>query len=178
MIERVTEKPAQTIRSARPDEVDAILALFADEVRAGLMLPRNPDNMRKGIDDWLVATDTNGEIIGCVSLVAFNDELCEVRSLAVHPDTRGNGLGAALVRAAIFLAVARGMKRVLTLTRAAGLFEGLGFRRDAVANFPEKVWTDCAPCPLKDRCDEIALVYFIDEPTKPNGKGRNGHSAS
>jgi len=178
LIEQVTQKPAQTIRSARADEVDAILALFADEVRAGLMLPRNPDNMRKGIDNWLVATRSEGEIVGCVSLVAFNEELCEVRSLAVHPDTRGNGLGAALVRAAIFLAAARGRKRVLTLTRAAGLFEGLGFRRDAVANFPEKVWTDCAPCPLKDRCDEVALVYFIHEPQIGNGKGHNGHSAS
>jgi len=177
LIEQVTEKPAQTIRSARSDEVDAILALFADEVRAGLMLPRNPDNMRKGIDNWLVATGPEGVITGCVSLVAFNEELCEVRSLAVHPDARGNGLGAALVRAAIFLAAARGMKRVLTLTRAAGLFEGLGFRRDVVANFPEKVWIDCAPCPFKDRCDEIALIYFIDEPAKANGKGRNGHSA-
>lgn len=178
MIDEITHNTTQTIRSARVEEVDAILELFADEVRAGLMLPRNPDNMRADIDNWLVAVDDEGNVVGCVSLVQFNDELCEVRSLAVHPAARGSGLGAALVRGAIFLAAARGMQRVLTLTRAARLFEGLGFRRDVVANFPEKVWTDCAPCPLKDRCDEVALVYFIHEPQTGNGKGRNGHTAS
>ena len=60
------------------------------------------------------------------------------------------------------MARARGLKRVLTLTRAAGLFERLGFERDAVTNFPVKVWRDCAPCPFQDRCDEIALVYELE----------------
>lgn len=156
------------IRAARLDEVDAILSLFAGEVRAGRMLPRRADEMRANLPDWLVAADdavdavgSGGRVVGCVSLVFFNRALCEVRSLYVDAAYRGNGVALALLDAAIDLARARGMRRVLTLTRAVHLFERAGFRRDAVANFPEKVWRDCTPCPLRHVCDETALVLTL-----------------
>ncbi|GAB4471393.1 MAG: N-acetyltransferase [Anaerolineae bacterium] len=158
-----------TIRPAAPHEVEAILELFAGEVRAGKMLPRDPAEMRASIGNWLVAVD-RGRIVGCVSLVFFNAELCEVRSLAVHPDARGGGLGSRLIRASLDLAKQRGARRALTLTRAVRLFELAGFRRDLVANYPEKVWRDCAPCPLKEMCDEVALIYDLD-PDTADGKG-------
>jgi len=146
------------IRHPQPAEVDAILALFDDEVRAGRMLPRQKDRVRRELDRWLVAED-GGEVVGCVSLVFFNGELAEVRSLAVRPDYRGQGLATELVRAAVALALELGRRRVLALTRAPRLFEKVGFRRDLVERFPEKVWLDCAPCPFRHACDEIALVY-------------------
>jgi N-acetylglutamate synthase-like GNAT family acetyltransferase len=149
------------IRAPHASEVRAIVALFEDEVRAGRMLPRSPHEIQARLGDWRVACD--GErIVGCASLVFFNAELCEVRSLAVDPAYRRNGLGGALIAAMIDLACQRGMRRVLTLTRATPIFERAGFRRELVANFPEKVWRDCAPCPLRERCDEIALIYHLD----------------
>jgi N-acetylglutamate synthase-like GNAT family acetyltransferase len=157
------------IRGARISEIDEMLAIFADEVRAGRMLPRNPAEMRAHIDDWLVA-ERDGELVGCVSLVHFNDELCEVRSLAVVPEYRGNGLGGKLIQAAVRLAEARGMRRVLALTRAAPVFLRLGFQVDGIANYPEKVWRDCQLCPLRDRCDEIAVIYHLDA-DHSNGNG-------
>jgi len=150
------------IRAAYPDEIDAIRALFADEVAAGRMLPRTVDEIRAHLDDWLVA-EADGAVVGCVSLVRFNGTLCEIRSLAVHPAYRGQGIASALVREALALARQRGIPRVLVLTRAAKLFERLGFRRDFVANFPEKVWRDCAPCPFRHACDEVALIYPLHE---------------
>ena len=147
-----------SIRAARADEVMDILALFDIEVKAGRMLPRDPAEMAARIGDWLVAVDGD-EVIGCVSLVFFSDELCELRSLAVRPDRRGGGLGHKLIRAAAEMARVRGMQRVLTLTRAVGIFEAAGFVRDTVGNYPEKVWRDCLSCPLRARCDEVALVY-------------------
>ncbi len=165
-----TEGGLPIIRPAEAHEADDILALFAEEVQAGKMLPRDPVEVRAGIGNWLVATDLQGRIVGCVSLVFFNADLCEVRSLAVHPDARGSGLGGRLIRASLDLAKRRGARRALTLTRAVRLFELVGFRRDLVANYPEKVWRDCAPCPLKEMCDEVALVYDLD-PGTANGKG-------
>jgi len=146
------------IRPARVDEIPSILDLFVNEVRTGRMLPRDPSEMTPGIGDWLVAEE-NGQVIGCVSLVFFSDELCELRSLAVRADHRGNGLGGKLIRAAAEMARVRGMRRVLTLTRAVGVFEAAGFVRDLVGNYPEKVWRDCTSCPLRAHCDEVALVY-------------------
>jgi len=155
------------VRPAQAHEIEAIRALFAEEVAAGRMLPRAAHDIRARLDDWLVA-DTHGQIAGCVSLVQFNPSLCEVRSLAVHPAYRGQGIASALVREALALAEQRGIERVLVLTRAAALFEKLGFRRDFVANFPEKVWRDCAPCPFRHACDEVALIYPIHE-KEPTG---------
>lgn len=159
------------IRGARVSEIDAMLAIFADEVEAGRMLPRKPAEMRARIDDWLVA-ERGGELVGCVSLVHFNGELCEVRSLAVAPEFRGNGLGGKLIRAAVELAGERGMRRVLALTRAAPVFLRLGFRVDGISNFPEKVWRDCQACPLRNNCDEIAVIYHLHA-EHSNGNGSN-----
>jgi amino-acid N-acetyltransferase len=126
------------------------------------MLPRNYGETRANINDWLVA-EQDGELVGCVSLVFFDQTLCEVRSLAVAPEYRGNGLGRALVSAALDLADERGAARVLALTRSVSLFENLGFYRSLVTRYPEKVWRDCRPCPLRHRCDEVALLYDFED---------------
>jgi len=151
-------RPVARIRTARVEEVDDILSLFLDEVKTGRMLPRDPAEMAGGIGDWLVAV-AGGEVVGCVSLVFFGDDVCELRSLAVRPDRRGDGLGGRLIRAACEMARVRGMRRVLTLTRAVKVFAAAGFMRDMVGNYPEKVWRDCTGCPLRSRCDEVALVF-------------------
>jgi amino-acid N-acetyltransferase len=148
------------ITQAHVEEVEIILSLFEEDVRAGKMLPRSPENVRVHLSDWLVAKK-HDEIIGCVSLVYFNQALCEIRSLAVRPDYRGNGVAGQLIAAAVDMAHANGVRQVLALTRAASVFERAGFHRDYVTNFPEKVWRDCTPCPFRAACDEIALTYDL-----------------
>ncbi len=153
-----SNKPIYAIRNARPQDISDILVLFADEVKAGRMLSRDEEKMKAGIQDWRVAVQGN-EIIGCVSLVFFNQNLCEIRSLAVAKDHRKNGLGKKLVETAMALAKERGAKQVLTLTRASNLFERCGFLIDDIQNFPKKVYTDCQKCLFIDNCDEVALLY-------------------
>ncbi len=154
--------PDYRIRMAQLADIPAILALFADEVKAGRMLPRSEDNLRAGIMDWRVAESEN-EIVGCVSLVFFNPQLCEVRSLAVSPRYRNNGLGKSLITAAMALAEEREAQDVIALTRAPWLFEYLGFERSDIGNFNQKVQQDCQACPFIDNCDEITLHYQIEE---------------
>ncbi|MEN8240609.1 MAG: GNAT family N-acetyltransferase [Chloroflexota bacterium] len=150
------------IRPAQLADISAALNLFAGEVEAGRMLPRNKENMRAGIQNWRVAS-INDEIIGCVSLVFFNQTLCEIRSLAVAEAYRKNGLGKKLIEAALALAKVRGAENVLTLTRAPRLFEHFGFQKNDIVKFPEKVQQDCQPCPFISNCDEVALLYKIKE---------------
>ncbi len=148
------------IRTAQLVDIPAILALFADEVKAGRMLQRNIEEMQTNIHLWRVA-EFNDEIIGCVSLVFFNQSLCEIRSLAVAEQYRQNGLGKGLITAALDLAKEAGAEKVLTLTRASRVFEPLGFEKNDIRNFPEKVRQDCQPCPFINACDEAALLYQI-----------------
>lgn len=150
----------------RAADVGEILALFADEVRSGRMLPRAPAELAVGLGDWRVAR-VDGRVVGCVSLVSYGPELSELRSLAVDAAWRDRGIGGALIEAAVALAAARGAGRVLVLTRRAALFEAHGFFRSPIDHFPEKVWRDCAPCPLRRCCDEIALVRGSGGPPGP-----------
>lgn len=153
---------AMLVRSAKPDDAAAILELFADEVAAGRMLPRRAEDIVQSAENWVVAEDANGTVVACGSLVDFGDGLGEVRSLAVTEPLRGAGIGADIVDGVAELARARGLRRLLALTRRTGFFERLGFVRDQVASFPAKVWRDCTPCPFRERCDEVALVLELD----------------
>lgn len=150
------------IRTPQLADIPEILALFAKEVEDGRMLPRSLDEMQAGIHNWRVAS-VQGKIIGCVSLVFFTSTLCEIRSLAVAEVYRNNGLGKKLILDSLSLAKKRGAKSVLTLTRSPWIFEQLGFRVNRIQNFPEKVQRDCAPCPLISKCDEVALLYKMEE---------------
>jgi len=38
------------------------------------------------------------------------------------------------------------------------VFESNGFHRMEKERFPQKVWSDCAVCPKRECCDEIAMV--------------------
>lgn len=153
--------PRYHIRAAKAEDAHSILDLIADEVRAGRMLPRKLGEVQRSIDDWRVAV-IDERIVGCVSLVSYNKKLCELRSLAVSSEYRGNGLGSDLILSIIYLAKERDMARVITLTRSTNLFEQLGFQQDLILNFPEKVWRDCYPCPFRHQCDEVALTYELN----------------
>ncbi|MCF7855891.1 MAG: GNAT family N-acetyltransferase, partial [Candidatus Pacebacteria bacterium] len=62
------------------------------------------------------------------------------------------------VSAAVKAAECDGAQRIFALTYHPRLFEHQGFQRVSKDLFPEKVWHDCAKCPKRDRCDEIALL--------------------
>ncbi|MCS7290804.1 MAG: GNAT family N-acetyltransferase [Roseiflexus sp.] len=149
--------PDIIVRRAEEEDVDAIAAIVAENARQGHLLPRSVDNIRATLSSWLVA-EVDGNIAGIGSLVQMSPTLVEVRSLAVVPEYRGLGIGQAIVRGLVDEARRRGFPKVFALTRAVPFFERLGFRVTAKEDFPEKVWRDCAMCPLQHACDETAMV--------------------
>ena len=153
------------IRKARLADAAAIADLVALGEREGQLLPRSQQMIEGSIDDWIVAED-DGRIAGVGSLIEMGPMLAEVRSLAVAPAYRKNGIGGQIVEALIDLAKSRGVPNVFALTRAVPFFEKLGFRVTVKEDFPEKVWRDCLICPVRLACDEVAVV-------KPTGAPRD-----
>lgn len=149
------------VRPAEEADVQAIAAIVNAHARQGHLLPRSAENIRASLPNWLVA-EVDGAVVGIGSLLAMSPALVEVRSLAVLPAYRSYGVGAQIVRGLIARARARGVPTVFALTRAAPFFERLGFTITAKERFPEKVWTDCVICPLKERCDETAVVLELN----------------
>ena len=67
-----------------------------------------------------------------------------------------------IVAALIDLAGERGIPMVFALTRAVPFFEKQGFSVTTKNDFPEKVWRDCIVCPVRDACDEVAVVKSVN----------------
>ncbi len=148
------------IRPATEADVPAIAAIVNEHARQGHLLPRSAANIHASLPDWLVA-EVDGVVVGIGSLVEMSPTLVEVRSLAVLPAYRSYGIGGQLVRALIEKARRRGVPTVFALTRAVPFFERLGFVVTEKERFPEKVWRDCAICPLQQCCDETAVVLEL-----------------
>ncbi len=168
------------IRPARPEEAPAIAELVAQHAQRALMLPRPLPAVRESIDCWIVAVE-GGRVLACGSLLRYTPELTEVRSLAVADEFKGQGLGSAVVKALIEEARRRGVRHLFALTRVAPFFQRLGFEPTEAARFPEKVWRDCLLCPIRARCDEVAVVMSFEPEAgalavaAENPTGRSSH---
>ena len=150
-------EPSYRIVPASPDHAEAIAALLLPYVARGIVLPRPAAEIRSRHADFLAALEGDA-VVGSVALRDYGAGLQEVRSLVVAPDHANHGLGSRLVVAATLAAVANEATRVFALTLRPRLFTRLGFSVVPMDLFPQKVWSDCAKCPKRDRCDEIAVI--------------------
>src|SRR6476619_2393770 len=103
------------IRQARTDDGLQIHALISQYAQQELMLPRALLSVYENIRDFYVA-EVSGRIAGCSALHFTWSDMAEVRSLAVHPDFSGQGIGRALVEANIAEARAHGLVQVYAFT--------------------------------------------------------------
>lgn len=138
------------VRPAAPADHEAVatLTVAAYETLAGMPLGHYRSTLldvagRAAEADVLVAAGQSGRILGAVTFVPgphsaaaeFTDpRAAGIRFLAVHPEARGRGVGAALVAACIERARATGQSRLLLhstrwMTAAMHLYERLGFCR-------------------------------------------------
>ena len=148
------------LRRAEISDVPAIARLMADFVAQGVLLPRPVGELYQCIREFHVAT-IGGDVVACGALRLLWGDLGEVRSLAVRPDQRGKGLGAAIVDAVVADARSLGLPRVIALTREVPFFESCGFTQATRESLPRKVWTDCVQCPRRHACDEVAMVLDL-----------------
>ncbi len=146
------------IRRALASEADAIARLnnfFADQA---LMLRRTPEMITLAIDDYVVAVDSRGRILGCGALKEYSPSIAEVAAIAVSPDAQGLGLGRRIVAAVEALARRRGVPEVFVLTLEPEFFEALGYARVDRARYPEKIRRDCIGCARRFACNETCFA--------------------
>jgi argininosuccinate synthase len=135
----------------------ALVALVGLHAARDLLLPRSEESLRAALGDFSIAS-VGGELVGCAALAALGPGLGEIRTLAVHPDHEGQGIGHALVVKLVADAENRGFREVLVLSRRVSLFLRLGFRIADRTRFLDKLEADCRTCPHHEACDETALV--------------------
>lgn len=112
------------VRKATPADVDAILAVV--NTNTDRLLARDRDEIASLLESFWVA-EVDGRVVGCSCLEIYSPKIAELRSLAVLPEFRGRGLGAALTEAAVEHARQRGIPQVLVVTSNREFFEQRNF---------------------------------------------------
>jgi len=118
---------APVLRETRPADLDAITAIYADEVLHGTatfeLTPPNAAEMASRLDavralnlPWLSA-EQDGQVIGYAYLSPFRlrpaYRYCVELSVYIAPEARGQGVGRALMEALIARARALGLRHLI-----------------------------------------------------------------
>jgi len=157
------------LRPADVRDVPTIARLINDSAELGLMLPKSLAVLYENVREFHVAVDTQkvdgdaDQVLGVCGLSIVWADLSEIVSLVVSPQARGQGLGGKLVQKCLDEARRLHIRRVMTLTYERGFFERQGFAVVDRQNLPLKVWSECVRCPKNQACDEIAMMYELQD---------------
>jgi len=126
-----------TIRPALPADVRGINRLVEPMTHTGILLGKDLVSYYEAIQEFLVAVDDEGMVVGCGALHVMWEDLAEVRTLAVSDAQRGTGLGHRLLDALLDRALQLGLSRVFCLTFEVEFFTRHGFEVMADVVDPE-----------------------------------------
>jgi amino-acid N-acetyltransferase len=114
------------VREACRDDIPGLEILVDRFVQANRLLPRTADELSDLIPFGFVAI-AEDKVVGFAALEIYSAKLAEIRSLAVHDDFQGRGIGKALVQKCVDLAVKRNILEVMAITSTEGFFQACGF---------------------------------------------------
>ena len=150
------------LRKAKLEDISLMQGLVKSEVEKGTILFRSNDEMATNIRSYTIAFNDNKELIGFGALHFHAMDLAEIRSLIVHENARGKGVGKAIVNALLEEAKDYKLPNVFTLTYQRKFFESLGFDEIPKESLPaHKIWADCIKCKYFPVCEEIALIKHL-----------------
>ncbi|PWK63365.1 amino-acid N-acetyltransferase [Streptomyces sp. CG 926] len=114
------------VRRARPHDAPALYALSLAFIRSGALRPRSIDHYLAHAGEFLLTTGRGRtSALGCLALSDEGDGAAVLYNFCVARGNQGQGLGAALLRAALAEARHRLVREVFTATTSGAAF----FRR-------------------------------------------------
>ncbi|GAA4827396.1 amino-acid N-acetyltransferase [Garicola koreensis] len=122
-----TDPAPFTVRSARTADVASIMRMAGPLVDTRVLVPKEAVTYYESIQEFLVAEDDQGELIGFGALHVMWEDLAEVRTLATLDSWRGHGVGSALLNGLRRRAEDLGVSRVFCLTFEVEFFTRHGF---------------------------------------------------
>jgi amino-acid N-acetyltransferase len=134
------------IRKAEPGDLGAVLALLAE---ANLPADGAADHLHS-----FFVLDDGGRIVACAGLELHGDAAL-LRSVVVAPDARGEGLGGAVLRRALYEAHGRAGGVYALTTTAEGYLSRFGFARISRDALPVALF---ASRELAGACPDSAAV--------------------
>ena len=116
-----------SVRPARTADVGAIESLIEPFVAQRILLGKDAVVLYGSIQQFVVAEDASGTVVGCGALHVLWRDLGEIRTVAVAESNRGMGVGKTVLTALEAQARALGLERLFCLTFETSFFGRLGF---------------------------------------------------
>jgi amino-acid N-acetyltransferase len=155
-----------TVRPARTSDIPHIQALVEPLVQRRILLGKERVVFYEAVQEFRVATDDAGTLIGCGALHVMWEDLGEVRTLAVSDSWLHRGVGHAILSDIESVAEALGLTRLFCLT-----FETEFFGRHGFAPIGEDIVSADVYAQLVRSQDE-GIAEFLDlSRVKPNTLG-------
>ncbi len=153
-----------TVRRARVGDVRRIKELV-DCYAGAVLLTKQLVTLYEDVQEFWVA-ERDGLLVGCGALHVLWEDLAEIRTLAVHPDVTGQGVGQTLATQLVEHGRALGLRRMFVLTFEERFFSRYGFQKiDGTPVTPE-VYDEMR------RSHDEGVAEFLDLPyAKPNTLG-------
>jgi amino-acid N-acetyltransferase len=143
-------------------DISEMQAMVHSEVKDGVILERNEDEVATNIRSYVLAKEQN-KLVGYAALHIHSSRLAEIRSLIVLDGHRGKNIGKKIVQFALDEAKDLDvLEEVLVLTYLPEFFKKMDFIEIAKESIPEhKIWADCIKCIHFPVCNEVSLVYKL-----------------
>ena len=156
--------PPLTVRRARVSDVRRIKELV-DCYAGAVLLAKQLVTLYEDVQEFWVA-ERDGVVLGCGALHVLWEDLAEIRTLAVHPDAIGQGVGQALVTQLVEHGRVLGLRRLFVLTFEKHFFSRYGFQVIEGTPVTPEIYDE-----MRRSCDE-GVAEFLDLPyVKPNTLG-------
>jgi len=155
-----------TVRAARTRDVADIERLIEPLVQQRVLLGKDRVVFYESLQEFRVAEDDEGRLIGCGALHVMWEDLGEVRTLAVTADWLGRGVGHALLDRLEADARELGLSRLFCLTFETEFFGRHGFAPMSDEIVDAEVFAQLALSP-----DEGVAEFLDLARVKPNTLG-------
>jgi amino-acid N-acetyltransferase len=147
--------------------VPIIKQLVAPLAEERILIAKETVAYYEGLQEFKIAQDNDGGVLGCGALHVMWEDLAEIRTLATAPEARGRGVGSAVVEALLEEARAVGVRRVFCLT-----FEEAFFRRHGFEVMEDQSAVDPVVYSELLRSHDEGVAEFLDlARVKPNTLG-------
>lgn len=127
-MESIKVRPAKTV------DIGVIADLCGPLIQSRVLLGKERVELYESVQEFLVAEDASGAVIGCGALHVMWEDLGEVRTLAIESTHQGRGIGASILEQLLERAENIGLKRIFCLTFEVDFFTKFGF--EAISETP------------------------------------------
>ena len=115
------------VRPAKTADIGAIADLCGPLIQSRVLLGKERVELYESVQEFLVAEDASGAVIGCGALHVMWEDLGEVRTLAIEESRQGQGIGKMILESLLERASDIGLKRIFCLTFEVDFFGSFGF---------------------------------------------------